>query len=93
MTIDDDTVRQRALGLRDQAASIGLDCIASLNQIGPSPDPDTAARHGSEPPQPCTHRAGFRYVQRRLLAGRLPSEVLATRCDARPTGAPSPAVA
>jgi hypothetical protein len=44
MTIDDDTVRQRALGLCDRAASIGLDRIASLNQIDPSPDPDTAAR-------------------------------------------------
>jgi hypothetical protein len=44
MTIDDDTVRQRALELCGQAASIGLDRIASLNQIGPSPDPDTAAR-------------------------------------------------
>jgi hypothetical protein len=26
---------------------------------------------------PCVHLAGFRHVQRRFLAGRLPSEVLA----------------
>lgn len=54
--------------------------IASLNQIGPSPDPDTAARPRSWTSPALLHRAGFHHVQRRFLAGRLPSEVLATRC-------------
>jgi hypothetical protein len=44
LSTDDEAVRQRALALCDQFASIGLDRMADLNEVGPSPDPDTVAR-------------------------------------------------